>query len=189
MPRSLPPSRQSEKTSFVQRIRPIPDLRGDVLSPEALFRALVPWLLLLAAGLLAAQDVLRRRLVGEPRDGAPRVGVGLFAGVFLASVYGGYFGAGLGILVLAVLGLWLHAPLPRLNSVKQSLSLVVNVIAALAFVASGKVAWPFAVAMVVGSLVGGHVGGKLSGKVSPRALRIVVIVVAVGMAVRFFLRG
>jgi hypothetical protein len=160
-----------------------------VLSTEALFRGLVPWLLLLAATLLAAQDALRRRLVGEARPDGARVRVGLFLGVFLASIYGGYFGAGLGILVLAVLGLWLHAPLGRLNAVKQALSLVVNVLAALAFVVSGKVAWPYAAAMVAGSLVGGHVGGRLSGKVNPRLLRVAVIVVAVGMAARLFLRG
>jgi uncharacterized membrane protein YfcA len=160
-----------------------------VLSTEALFRGLVPWLLLLAATLLAAQDAIRRRFVGEARPDGARVGVGLFLGVFLASIYGGYFGAGLGILVLAVLGLWLHAPLGRLNAVKQALSLVVNVLAALAFVVSGKVAWPYAAAMVAGSLVGGHVGGKLSGKVNPRLLRVAVIVVAVGMAARLFLRG
>jgi len=160
-----------------------------VVSPEALFRGLVPWLLLLAAALLATQDTLRRRLLGEPKPDGARVSVGLVAGVFFGSIYGGYFGAGLGILILAVLGLWLHAPLPRLNAVKQALSLVVNVLAALAFVFSGKVAWPYAGAMVVGSLVGGHVGGKLSGRVNPRVLRVAIIVVAVGMAIRFFLRA
>jgi uncharacterized membrane protein YfcA len=81
----------------------------------------------------------------------------------------------------------LEEPLAQVNALKQALSLVVNVVAALFFVFSGKVEWGYAAVMAVGSLAGGHVGGHLAGRLNARVLRLIVVVFGVIVAVRFFL--
>ena len=159
-----------------------------VISSESLFRALVPYLILGATALLALQDRLRSWFrIGVPR-GTTAPDTDLVAPtphrdprwlpvpVFVVAVYGGYFGAGLGIMLLAVLGLMIHEPLNRLNALKQVLSLVINVVAAIFFVFSGKVYWGFAVAMAIGSLVGGNLGGRLAHRLDPKVLRVVVVI-------------
>ena len=163
-------------------------LTGSVLlliSPERLFRNLVPYLILLACALLAGQSLLKKWLgaSGEARQGSPV----LLVAVFLCSVYGGYFGAGLGIMLLAVLGLALHDPLTRLNALKQVLSFVINILAALFFLFSGKVYWVYAAVMAVTSLVGGHLGGRLVGRMNPVVMRVVVVAFGLIAAVRFFI--
>ena len=156
-----------------------------VLSPERLFRNLVPYLILAACALFIAQPWLRSlRRVDESR---PTRHVVLLLSVLVCAVYGGYFGAGLGIMLLAVLGLALPDPLVRLNAYKQALSLVINILAACFFVFSGKVEWQFAAVMAAGSLVGGNVGGRLVGVLQPIVLRVVVIAFGIAAAVRFFL--
>ena len=143
--------------------------------------------------LLALQDRLRRWLrIGAPvtSTGAPQPAhdpTWLPAPVFLTAIYGGYFGAGLGIMLLAVLGLVLHEPLNRLNALKQVLSLVINVVAALFFVFTGKVLWGFALAMAFGSLVGGHFGGRLAGWLDPKTLRAVVVVFGLAVSAYYFI--
>ena len=112
--------------------------------------------------------------------------VALIGAVFVGAVYGGYFGAGLGIMLLAILGLALDDPLPRINSLKTTLSLVINVLAACFFVFSGKVDWPFAAVMAVSSLVGGVIGGRIAGRLDARILRGVVVTFGVIVALRFF---
>ena len=164
-----------------------------VVTSDKLFKDLIPWLILLATLLLALQDRLRRWL----RIGAPVTSTGepgpahdpawLPAPVFLTAIYGGYFGAGLGIMLLAVLGLVLHEPLNRLNALKQVLSLVINVVAALFFVFTGKVLWGFALAMAFGSLVGGHFGGRLAGWLDPKTLRAVVVVFGLAVSAYYFI--
>ena len=109
--------------------------------------------------------------------------------MFLAAIYGGYFGAGLSVIILAVLGLALDDSLTRLNALKQVVALVTNLTAALLFVFSGQVVWPAAVVMALGSLVGGALGGRLAGRVKPATLRRVVVVIGVAVAVVYFLRG
>jgi hypothetical protein len=163
-------------------------LTGSVLlvaSSEKLFRGVVPFLLFAACALLAFQDQIKRRLplraVAHP-DGRPSViAVG---SVLLSSVYGGYFGAGLGIVLLAVLGLMLDDTLPRLNALKQGLSLVTNVVAALFFITSGKVVWSLAAVMAPASLLGGAIGGRLVGRINPLVLRAVVITSGLAIAVK-----
>ena len=102
--------------------------------------------------------------------------------VGIAAVYGGYFGAGLSVIVLAVLGLFLDDTLTRLNALKQCISLGTNVAAAVVFIFSGSVVWPLAAVMAVGALAGGAVGGRVAGRVNADLLRwmIVVIGLAVG---------
>jgi uncharacterized membrane protein YfcA len=167
-------------------------LGGSVLlvnSSDDLFERLVPFLIIGACLLLAGQERLkamlaRRRDEGSaPTDATPVV---VMAMVFPAAIYGGYFGAGLGIVLLAVLGLLLHDPLPHVNSLKSMLSFVINVVAAAFFVTSGKVDWGFAAIMAVTSLLGGAAGGRLARRLSPSVMRATVVVFGLIVAVRFF---
>jgi uncharacterized membrane protein YfcA len=103
-------------------------------------------------------------------------------------VYGGYFGAGLSVIILAVLGLTLDDTLTRLNASKQSIAFSANIAAALFFVASGQVVWPAALVMAVGALIGGTLGGRLAGRIKPATLRWVVVVIGVVVAVIYLVR-
>lgn len=157
---------------------------------ERVFRALVPFLILLAAILLAAQDRVRGWLVRRRGAGAAAQTheLGAVLPVFAAAIYGGYFGAGLSVIVLAVLGLVLDDSLTRLNALKQAISLSVNTAAAIFFLFSGQVVWSAAIVMAVGALVGGAIGGRLAGRIRPLALRRIVVTVAVLVAVVYLIR-
>jgi len=167
-------------------------LGGSVLlvnSSEELFERLVPYLIIGACLGLAVQERLkamlarRREAQGEPSETRSLT---IMALVLPASIYGGYFGAGLGIVLLAVLGLLLHDPLPQVNSLKSLLSFVINVVAAAFFVMSGKVDWGFAAIMAVTSLLGGAAGGRLAQRLSPSVMRATVVTFGLIVAVRFF---
>jgi uncharacterized membrane protein YfcA len=180
---------------------------------EKLFQTLVPFLILLATGLLASNDLVRGVLarrgkasgvsaaaagaaasadspkpqVGSPRrNWVPQLALALPVG--LAAVYGGYFGAGLSVIVLAVLGLVLDDSITRLNALKQSVSFSVNIAAAIFFVFSGKVLWPVALVMMVGALAGGALGGRLAGKVKPAVLRWMVVSIGLVVSLIYFIR-
>lgn len=153
---------------------------------QAAFDVIVPFLLVFAAALIAIQDRLRA-IINPPDKHARAIGWAAVP-VGLASVYGGYFGAGMGVLVLAGLGLVLDDTLIRINALKQSVSLAVNVAAASVFVATSSIDWQIAIAMAAGSLVGGALGGAIASRVSAKLLRAVVIVVALGVAAVYFVR-
>src|SRR6185436_19675658 len=157
---------------------------------EKLFQELVPYLILLASGLLAIQDPVRAwltRRMGEHHGAQLEKLTWLPVG--LASVYGGYFGAGLSVIVLSALGLTLEDTLTRLNALKQAVAFSVNVAAAIFFVFSGKVVWSVALVMAVGALVGGTLGGKLAGKIKPSTLRWTVVTIGVIISIIYFVRG
>ena len=108
--------------------------------------------------------------------------------MFLASIYGGYFGGGLSVIVLAVLALVAHDSLTRLNALKQVIAFCVNVSAAIFFLFSGKVVWSAALVMAVGALAGGAVGGLLADWIRPQVLRWVVVVVGMAVSIVYFVR-
>ena len=158
---------------------------------EELFRTLVPFLILLASGLLAVQDPVRawiqRRVA---RNGGKPVHEGWAAlPVGVAGIYGGYFGAGLSVIVLAVLGLTLEDNLTRLNALKQAIAFSVNVAAAVLFIFSGQVVWPVALVMAGGALAGGSIGGRLAGRIKPATLRWVVVTIGVIVGLVYLIRG
>lgn len=156
-----------------------------VVTSESLFRAIVPYLILGACALLGFQDGIKRLVFnGRERDHHGAVPPALYVAVFVAAVYGAYFGAGLGIMLLAVLGLLLDDDLNTLNALKSVLSLAINLLAACFFVFSAKVAWGFVAVMAPASLVGGHVGGLLAGRLNPKVLRAVVIAFGVAVALK-----
>lgn len=161
---------------------------------ERAFRALVPFLILLASGLLAVQGPVRAWLLRRTaRAGAP-AGAPLTAAAWVAlpvgaaAVYGGYFGAGVSVIVLAVLGLLLDDTLTRLNALKQVISLSTNVAAAIVFICSGRVVWPAALVMAAGALIGGSLGGRLAGRLHPTALRWTVVGIGVAVALIYWAR-
>ena len=155
-------------------------------SGEKLFRTLVPWLILGASALLAAQDPLRRWLSKRGRPaGDARLGAAL--PIASAAVYGGYFGAGLGVVMLATLGLTLDDSLTRLNAVKQALSFVINIAAALFFLGSDQVLWPVVGVMAVAALAGGSLGGRLASVIPAARLRLLVIAIGVGVGLFYLL--
>jgi uncharacterized membrane protein YfcA len=157
---------------------------------ETTFRVLVPYLILLATGLLAVQDRLRTWLMARAvRNGtaAPHE-AWTVAPVFLAAIYGGFFGAGLSVIVIAVLGLVLEDTLTRLNALKQIISFCVNMAAAIFFLFSGQIVWSVMLIMAVGALVGGTLGGKLAGRIRPETLRLVVVSAGIVIALLFFWR-
>ena len=163
-------------------------------SDERLFAELVPWLILFGSALLGLQQPLRARLrppgtPPPPSQRRQRRVLGLAAGsVALAAVYGGYFGAGLSVIFLAVLGLAFDDNLTRLNGLKQLLSLATNVSAALVLAPSGRVDWPLALIVALGSILGGHLGGTVANRVNGEALRWLVVVLGVAIGLWFLWR-
>ena len=159
-------------------------IAGGVLllsTGEQMFRAMVPYLILLAAGLLALQDRLRTWLIkhtGQPGQTTIHYGWKVLL-ITPAAIYGGYFGAGVSVIVLAVLGLVLEDSLTRLNALKQAVSFSINISAAIFFLFSGKVVWSVVLLMAVGALVGGALGGRLAGSIKPAKLRRIVVTVGV----------
>ena len=157
---------------------------------ERLFRELVPYLILLASALLAVQDPVRAWLTHRLGDGGSGTGLEklTWLPVGLASIYGGYFGAGLSVIVLSALGLTLEDTLTRLNALKQAVAFSVNVAAAIFFLFSGQVLWSAALVMAVGALIGGTLGGRLAGRVKPSTLRWTVILIGVVISIIYFVR-
>lgn len=161
-------------------------LIGSVLllaSPARLFDQIVPFLILFACALLAVQErlalwVLRRQ--GDDASGERSAGV--IGAQLLASIYGAYFTAGLGILILAFLGIFLRDNLQRLNALKGLLSVVINGVSALYFALFGPVVWPVAALMAVASWTGGYLGVRVARRLSPSRLRAVVLIYGVGVA-------
>jgi uncharacterized protein len=155
---------------------------------EKAFTSLVPWLILAACGLLGGQKYIRRWLgIGE-RTTAAHPAIALLS-TYAVAIYGGYFGAGLGIALLAVLGLVFNESLKRLNAIKQVLSLAINVVAASFFAGSGKVVWELVAVMAPASLLGGWLGGKFASHIKPDVLRAVVVTYGVVLALWYLFRS
>jgi uncharacterized membrane protein YfcA len=158
-----------------------------IVTSEAVFRQIVPFLILAACALLGFQDRLRGWLLA--RASTARTHRVLEVGaVSLAATYGGYFGAGLSIMLIAVLGLFSDLAFNRLNAVKQLLSFVINVCAAAFLVFSGRIEWTLVAVMAPAALIGGHFGGRLAGVIPPKRLRACVIVFGVVVALIYLVR-
>jgi uncharacterized membrane protein YfcA len=150
------------------------------------FMAIVPALILGASALLAFQEPVRRFL----SRGAARIPLAwALAPTLLAAVYGGYFGAGLSVIFLALIGLAIEDSLTRLNALKQAMSLAANVTAALFFAGEGHVVWAAAGAMAIGAIAGGATGGRMASILRPGTLRVLVVVGGVLLAGYFAVHG
>lgn len=164
---------------------------GSILlfvTPGKDFSAIVPYLVLLATALFALQPVVGRRV--RQRAGSSGEASGAWrapaaqAGTFVGSVYGGYFGAGLGVVFLALLGLVLPDELVRTNGLRAVLSLVVNTAAALVFIVHGDIAWADAGLLAVTSLLGGYLGAHVARRLPPVAFRLVVLALGLTTAIK-----
>jgi uncharacterized protein len=151
--------------------------------PESAFDAIVPALILLAVALVLLQPRLSRLIA--KREGAPaHGGLAALVAVALCGVYGGYFGAAQGVLLMGILGILLDEELQRLNAVKNVLAGLVNAVAAVVFVAASDVAWGAVAMIAVGSTAGGQLGGMYGRRLPPVALRGIIVVVGTIAAVR-----
>ena len=156
------------------------------VSDPAFFVALVPWLILFATGLFAFGDALRRqmlRLAGDKTGNTLAYGA-----LFLFSIYGGYFGAGLGIILLAIVQIMGFSTFHVANSLKNLLATSFTALSIAVFGMGGLIAWPEAVTMMVGSTVGGYAGGRYARRVNERLLRAVVIGFGLVLSAVYFLR-
>jgi uncharacterized membrane protein YfcA len=153
-------------------------------NPE--FRALVPWLLIAATALFAAGPYLKP--VPKPGKGAAVGGVFGFVMQFVTAIYGGFFGAGMGVMMLATLGLSQQGDYHRLNALKNMLAVVIAALAIVVFVSGGVVAWPQAIVMIPGVALGGWSGVWVAKRVPQFYMRWVVIAVGLLLAVYYFVR-
>lgn len=157
-----------------------------IVLPETVFSAAVPWLILIAAVLVAIQPVVtkwvrRRAASTSSRDSRgvadtrhPRA---LTVAIGVSGIYGGYFGAGQGVVLMAVLG-WLYDPSPqRANAAKNLFAATANITAALVFVLAGRVWWWAAALLAIGALIGGTLGAKGARRLRPGALRAAVVAI------------
>jgi uncharacterized membrane protein YfcA len=154
-----------------------------LVTPPALFERMIPWLLLFATSIFAASPWLTRPSGATPRHAPWQIVV-----QFFVAVYGGYFGAGMGILMLAVLA---FSGLPNLNAqnaIKNVLSVAINGIALVPFVIARVVDWRFAVPMAAIALLGGYFGARFFRRVPQPVSRVVVIAIGTAMTLAFFMR-
>jgi uncharacterized protein len=178
----------------------VPSLLGGLLggillsrTPAPVFRAVVPFLILFATILFMAQAPIQKRLQARKQiSGEPEVTKDwlLLAALvqFATGVYGGYFGAGMGIMMLATLSLLGFANIHQMNGLKNVLGMTINLVAALYFIWAGLVHWNEALVMMAGAVIGGYYGAGLARKLGAKFVRRTVIVIGVGVALSLLLR-
>jgi uncharacterized membrane protein YfcA len=162
-------------------------LAGAVLLltlPASAFKAIVPVFIAIALVLILLQPRLSRALEGRRERGREHAGPLALAGMFAAGIYGGYFGAAQGIMVLAILTLSLDDELQRLNALKVVLTGLVNLVSGIVFILVANIAWLPTVLIAGGSILGAVFGARAGRRLSPRVLRGVIVVVGILAIVR-----
>ncbi len=154
-----------------------------LVTPKSLFERLIPWLLLFATVVFAASPRLARNGPMQPRHAPWQIAV-----QFGVAIYGGYFGAGMGILMLAVLAFSGLPSFNAQNAVKNVLAIAINGVALVPFVAARIVDWRFALPMAAIALLGGYFGARFFRRVPQRSARAIVVAVGVVMTIVFFVR-
>jgi uncharacterized membrane protein YfcA len=158
---------------------------GLLVLPASAFKRVVPVFIGIALVLIVTQPYLTRKLGNRRRAADQTAGPAAAAGVFGSGIYGGYFGAAQGILLLAILGLTVDDELQRLNALKVVLAGLVNFVAGVIFVfAAPHIAWDAAGLIAAGSILGGVIGARGGRRLPPAALRAVIVVVGVLAIVR-----
>lgn len=175
------PGRAQWRVFLVATVGAIAGCALLLLTPASAFDVVVPFLVLGASALLAFQPRIKRALGGQARDRHSH----LLVGAFIGAVYGGYFGGGLGVILMAVLGLTLAAPLTRVNALKGALQLLIATVSLIVFALFGPVDWAAALLIAPLSLLGGALGGRMVRRLSEPVLR--ACVVAFGTAVGIWL--
>lgn len=155
--------------------------------PPDTFETVVPWLIGLALVLVVAQPRVSAWVLRRSGNADGHGGPILFGLVLLIGVYGGYFTAAQGVMLMAVLGMFLNESLQRLNGVKNVLAAVVNTVAGVIYSFYAPVSWPVIGLLAVSSTIGGLLGAKVGRKLPPRVLRAVIVLVAVVAIVKLVL--
>jgi len=149
------------------------------------FRQIVPWLLAAATAIFAAGPWLTPKTTTERSANSPASVIGQF----LTSIYGGFFGAGMGIMMLAVLGVTTGGSYHHLNALKNMLAILIAAVAIVVFVSGGVVAWPQAIVMIPAGALGGYAGVWMARRVPQTVLRWCVVAVGVALTVYYFVTG
>lgn len=183
----------------------LPSLAGGVVGAflvlkagDTLFAHLVPWLILGATLLFMVQEPISRwmrRRAGEPHEEDPAVEnprggrlLGIMLYQFLVAVYGGFFGAGIGILMLAALGLLGLTNIHRMNGLKNMAAICINGVASITFIVGHRVHWTLALLMAVAAIFGGYGGAGVARKLGQKTVRRIVIGIGLAIAVLMFVR-
>jgi len=170
----------------------VPSLLGGIAGawlllslPERSFEKAVPWLIVFACVVLAFQGQLKRIVAGARHANHPAA---LWVAQLLISIYGGYFGAGIGILMLAAMGILLPSSIQHANALKVLFALLINAVAAVIFLVMGVVRAPEAALMAAASIAGGFLGARLAQRLPPAGMRAFAIGVGMFAAGKMFLR-
>lgn len=196
---SIPPYRDALDTErrtllLLTAVSVVGGILGAIIllnTPQKAFLSILPLLLLGATALFAVGSPITERLRRSGRMRGPRwlvlAGVALLQ--FVVSLYGGFFGGGIGILMLATLSLMGMRNIHTMNALKVVLASAINSVAVITFVLAGIVEWPQALVMMAGAIIGGWGGASLARKIDGRYIRIYVIVVGLAMSLVLFLRA
>jgi uncharacterized protein len=152
--------------------------------PASAFKAIVPFFIGIALALILLQKQINRALGNRRRGAGQGVHPAAIAGTFACGIYGGYFGAAQGILMMSVLGLSIDDTLQRLNAVKVITTGLTNLVAGIVFVIAAHIAWDVAGLIAGGSIIGGVLGARYGRRLSPAALRALIVVVGIVAIVR-----
>ncbi len=152
--------------------------------PASAFKAIVPFFIAVALILILTQKPINRAVGNRRRGQDEGVGPVALVGAFCCGIYGGYFGAAQGILMLSVLGLTIDDTLQRLNAVKVITTGITNLVAGVVFVVAAHVAWDVAGLIAAGSIIGGVLGSRYGRRLPPPALRALIVVVGIVAIVR-----
>jgi uncharacterized protein len=164
---------------------------GACLVEENSFKALIPYLILLAAVLFLLQPTIARLMKRQTQPHPQALARGKTLAViviaqFFIGIYGGYFGAGIGILMLSSLSFLGLQDIHQANALKSFLAFAMNIVAAVLFIARGMVVWKYALAMALAAVVGGYLGARLSLLLRPVMVRWIVIAIGFGLAAYYF---
>ena len=160
-----------------------------VLTTDVVFLALVPWLLATATVTFALGDWIKRKLGLSAENAIGRKGgVGRYVAVFLVSIYGGYFGAGLGVILLATLFLTGFTKFHEANALKNLVNAMVGLLGVAIYAVAGLISWQHALVMMAGSGLGGYAGVRLARFVPERWLARAIVVLGIALTVYYFLR-
>ena len=145
--------------------------------PADAFEAVVPALIVVALVLVLLQPIIARKLAARSQERHPHGGIPLLLGVFVTAIYGGYFGAAQGVILIALMGIFMDETLQRLNAVKNVFTALANLVSGLVFVFVADVNWLVVGLLAGGSIVGGMVGARIGRRLRPIWLRAAIVVV------------
>jgi uncharacterized membrane protein YfcA len=145
--------------------------------PADTFEAVVPALIVVALVLVLLQPLIAKKLAARSQERHPHGGVPLLLGVFVTAIYGGYFGAAQGVILIALMGIFMDETLQRLNAVKNVFTALANLVSGLVFVFVADVDWLVVGLLAGGSIVGGMVGARIGRRLRPFWLRAAIVVV------------